>query len=119
MTHIAPRHTSLLAAFTFLAAACSSPKPVAQVPAVTAAPVVDRDVTDWDESSGHLVSVQSVEVCPRVTGFLQLVSFPEGATVRQGDILMTIDPRPYEANVARSEALLEQAKTRESLAKQE
>ena len=42
-----------------------------------------------------------------------------GATVRQGDILMTIDPRPYEANVARAEALLEQAKTRESLAKQE
>jgi len=119
MTHIAPRHTSLLAAFALIAAACSTPKPVAQVPEVTVAPVVDRDVTDWDEFSGHLEAVQSVEVRPRVSGFLQKVSFPEGATVRQGDILMTIDPRPYEANVARVEALLEQAKTRESLAKQE
>ena len=119
MTHIAPRHTSLLAAFASIAAACSTPKPVAQVPEVTVAPVVDRDVTDWDEFSGHLEAVQSVDVRPRVSGFLQKVSFPEGATVRQGDILMTIDPRPYEANVARAEALLEQAKTRESLAKQE
>jgi RND family efflux transporter MFP subunit len=47
------------------------------------------------------------------------VSFPEGATVRQGDVLLTIDPRPYEAEVARAEAVLEQAKTHEQLAQQE
>jgi RND family efflux transporter MFP subunit len=119
MTHIALRHTSLFAAAALALAACTTPKPVASLPQVTVAPVVDRDVTDWDEFSGHLEAVQSVEVRPRVSGFLQKVSFPEGATVRQGDVLMTIDPRPYEANVARAEAVLEQAKSRESLAKQE
>src|SRR3954466_5412449 len=109
MTHIALRHTSILAAAVLLLDACSTPNPVTTLPEVTVAPVADRDVTDWDEFSGHLEAVQSVDVRPRVSGFLQKVSFPEGATVRQGDILMTIDPRPYEANVARAEALLEQA----------
>src|SRR3954469_877124 len=114
MTHIAPRHTSLIAALGLALTACSTPKPVASLPEVTVAAVVDRDVTDWDEYSGQLEAVQSVDVRPRVSGFLQKVSFPEGASVRQGDVLMTIDARPYEANVARAEALLEQTKTRES-----
>jgi multidrug efflux system membrane fusion protein len=88
-------------------------------PEVTVAAVIDRDVTDWDEFTGHFEAVQTVEVRPRVSGFIQHVSFPEGATVKQGDVLLTIDPRPYEAEVARAEAMLEQAKTRAALASQE
>jgi RND family efflux transporter MFP subunit len=121
MTHLAFRTTTSLLAGTmlFAAAACATPKPPVQAPEVTVAPAIDREVTDWDEFTGHFEAVQSVEVRPRVSGFIQRVSFPEGGTVNEGDVLLTIDPRPYEAEMSRAEAMLEQAKTREQLARQE
>jgi RND family efflux transporter MFP subunit len=120
MSHNTRRRTSVIAVIAaMLAAACSNPKPAMPAPEVTVAAAIDRDVTDWDEFTGHFEAVQSVEVRPRVSGFIQHVSFPEGATVRRGDVLLTIDPRPYEAEVARAEAMLEQAKTRAALADQE
>src|SRR5215510_12943446 len=120
MSHITRRHTSVIAVIAaMLAAACSQPKPAMPAPEVTVAAAIDRDVMDWDEFTGHFEAVQTVEVRPRVSGFIQHVSFPEGATVKQGDVLLTIDPRPYEAEVARAEAMLEQAKTRAALAGQE
>jgi RND family efflux transporter MFP subunit len=88
-------------------------------PQVTVAPAVTREVADWDEFTGHFEPVNAVEVRPRVSGFVQRVSFAEGATVRQGDALFVIDQRPYEADVARAEALLAQAKTRAELAQME
>ena len=115
MRHIASTSTSLLVATLVLSAACSQPKPTMPPPEVTVAPAVDRQVADWDEFSGHFEAVQSVEVRPRVSGFIQRVMFPEGVTVQQGDPLFTIDQRPYEAEVARAEAALEQARTRERL----
>ena len=115
----APRASLLLLAATLLAMACSRPAPVAQPPEVTVASVIDKPVTESDEFTGHFEAVQSVEVRPRVTGFIQRVTFSEGATVRQGDPLFLIDPRPYEAEVARAEAVLEQARTRRGLAQQE
>jgi RND family efflux transporter MFP subunit len=83
---------------------------------VTVAPAVQREVADWDEFTGHFEAVDAVEVRPRVSGFLQRVAFTEGAMVRKGDVLFTIDPRPYEAQVARAEAELERARTRSQLA---
>ncbi len=119
MRHNALRITSLAAAILTLAQGCAKPAPVASAPEVTVAPAVNRQVTDWDEFTGHFEAIHSVEVRPRVSGFIERVSFPEGATVSQGDVLLTIDPRPYEADVARADAALEQARTHESLAKQE
>ena len=132
MTHIAHRKTSIAAGFVgwglwivlaasvaLIATACSQPKPVMPAPEVTVAAAVDREVTDWDEFTGHFEAVQSVDVRPRVSGFIQHVSFPEGASVRRGDVLLTIDPRPYQADLARAEAVLEQARTRAQLAAQE
>jgi RND family efflux transporter MFP subunit len=120
MRHIAHRNTSPFAAIlSVFAIACSQPSPTTATPEVTVAAALNREVTDWDEFTGHFEAVQSVEVRPRVSGFIERVSFPEGATVRQGDVLLTIDPRPYEADVARAEAVLEQTKTREQLALQE
>lgn len=95
---------------------CSEAPPPAQPPQVTVAPAIERPVADWDEFSGHFEAVNSVEVRPRVGGFLQRVAFVEGATVRQGDVLFVIDQRPYEAEVARAEAMLAQARTRNELA---
>src|SRR3954468_19238178 len=107
------------AAIFTLCAACHKDTPQMQAPQVTVAPAIERVVTDWDEFTGHFEAVNSVEVRPRVGGFVQRVGFVEGATVHQGDVLFVIDPRPYEAEVSRAEAVLAQARTRNQLASME
>jgi RND family efflux transporter MFP subunit len=104
---------------TLLAAACSKPAPPPPTPQVTVAPATGRDIADWDEFTGHFESVDAVDIRPRVSGFVQRVAFTEGATVRRGDPLFLIDPRPYEAEVARAEAELARARTRAELANAE
>ncbi|MFL5508426.1 MAG: efflux RND transporter periplasmic adaptor subunit [Gemmatimonadaceae bacterium] len=103
------------AVFT-LCAACRKDAPPMQSPQVTVAPAIERVVTDWDEFTGHFDAVNSVEVRPRVGGFVQRIGFTEGATVHQGDVLFVIDQRPYEAEVSRAEAVLAEARTRNQLA---
>src|SRR5215831_6881070 len=106
----------LILALALAASACRETPQVPPPPQVTVAPAVQRDVQDWSEFTGHFEAVGSVEVRPRVSGFVERVAFVEGATVNQGDVLFTIDRRPYEADVARAEAMLEQARTRKDLA---
>jgi len=110
------RSAAAAAVFSVCASACSKAPPPVQTPQVTVAPVVQRVVADWDDFTGHFEAVNSVEVRPRVGGFVQRVTFTEGATVRQGDVLFIIDQRPYQAEVARAEAVLAQARTRNQLA---
>lgn len=90
--------------------------PQAGPPDVTVATPIPRRLTDWDEFTGRLSSRERVEVRPRVSGYITEVSFTEGAEVKEGDLLFTIDPRPYEAIVQRLEAVLAQAKTAADLA---
>jgi RND family efflux transporter MFP subunit len=104
------------AIFVVGASGCTKAPPPMQAPQVTVAPAVERVVADWDEFTGHFEAVNSVEVRPRVGGFLQRVGFVEGALVHQGDVLFVIDQRPYEAEVSRAEAVLAQARTRNQLA---
>ena len=104
------------AAVFSICAACSKDAPQMPTPQVTVAPAVQKVVADWDDFTGHFEAVNSVEVRPRVGGFVQRVAFTEGATVHQGDVLFVIDQRPYEAEVARAEASLAQARTRNELA---
>ncbi len=87
-----------------------------QAPQVTVAPAIERVVADWDEFTGHFEAVNSVEVRPHVGGFVDRVGFVEGAMVHQGDVLFVIDQRPYKAELARAEAVLAQARTRNQLA---
>jgi len=110
---------SSVAILVIAASACSKPQPPQQTPQVTVAPAVERMVADWDEFTGHFEAVNSVEVRPRVGGFIERVGFVEGAMVHQGDVLFVIDQRPYQAEVARAEAVLAQARTRNELAAQE
>jgi multidrug efflux system membrane fusion protein len=79
-------------------------------PQVTVASVIERDVTEWDEFTGRLQAVDSVEVRPRVSGLVSAVRFEEGAIVRRGDPLFQIDPRPFQAEVDRLRAELARAR---------
>ena len=88
-------------------------------PAVTAAAVPEREVTDWDQFTGRLEAVDQVEIRPRVTGYIERVAFAEGKEVRKGDVLFEIDPRPYQAELARAEAQLAEARTGAELAARE
>ena len=88
-------------------------------PAVTVAEPVERSITEWDEYTGRLAAVSSVEVRARVSGYLQEVHFEEGAMVEQGDLLYVVDPRPYEATLAEAKAQLNRAQVRLELAQSE
>ncbi|HWU85430.1 MAG TPA: efflux RND transporter periplasmic adaptor subunit [Rhodocyclaceae bacterium] len=71
---------------------------------VDVAEVVSRKITDWTEFSGRLQAVDRVEIRPQVTGVLTAVHFKDGALVKKGDVLFTIDPRPYAAEVFSAQA---------------
>jgi RND family efflux transporter MFP subunit len=85
-------------------------------PAVTVAPVEERNIVEWDEWSGRLQAVDSVEIRPRVSGYIKRVAFVEGAEVKKGAVLFEIDPRPYQAELQRARAELSQAQSGASLA---
>lgn len=79
-------------------------------PAVSVAEVIEQQVTEWDELTGRLEAPESVEIRPRVSGFIDKVAFAEGSLVKKGDLLFQIDPRPFEAQVKRLQAELQQAR---------
>jgi membrane fusion protein, multidrug efflux system len=79
-------------------------------PQVTVAAALDRQTTEWDEFTGRLEAVDSVEVRPRVSGYVSAVTFREGAIVRKGDLLFQIDARPFQAEVDRLRADLTRAR---------
>jgi multidrug efflux system membrane fusion protein len=91
--------------------------PAPQAAPVSVAVVEQRNVEIWDEFSGRLEAIERVEVRSRVAGALLSVHFREGALVKQGDLLITIDPAPYAAEVDRLQAQLVAAEARALLAK--
>jgi multidrug efflux system membrane fusion protein len=86
---------------------------------VSVAVVEQRDVTLWDEFSGRLEAVERVDVRPRVAGAIKAVHFREGALVKEGDLLITIDPDPYAAEVERAKAQVLAAEARLTYAQKE
>ncbi|EJZ17606.1 efflux RND transporter periplasmic adaptor subunit [Rhizobium sp. Pop5] len=100
------------------ATAASAPAQAPAVP-VTVAVVAARDVTAWESFSGRLEAVDRVQVRPRVEGAILSVAFREGALVKQGDLLFTIDPAPYQASVAQAQGQVASAEAKVSLAQTE
>ena len=112
-----------IAAALFLVSGCggdadaqAGPPPA---PPVSVAPAVQRSVADSEEFSGRLEAAEYVELRPRVGGTIDKVHFTDGALVRKGDLLFSIDPRPFEAEAARAQSQLTSVKARFELAQSE
>ena len=86
----------------------SAPPP----PAVTVATVIARPLHHWDELTGELQAVNTVEVHPRVSGFIDSVQFAEGARVGKGQVLFQIDPRPFQIEIERLSAEIKRAQSK-------
>ncbi|MBV7265167.1 efflux RND transporter periplasmic adaptor subunit [Erythrobacter ani] len=114
------RKTGLAAAIsaTLLLVGCSGSgeDPAPPPPEVTVSTPEIRSINDWDEYTGQFDAVEGVEVRARVSGYLRQAHFREGTLVRRGQLLFTIDPRPFEAEVARAQADLQATLTRRDLA---
>lgn len=90
--------------------------PMQAAPQVTIANPLTKEVTDWDEFTGRLYAVKSVEIRPRVSGYLESINFEEGSIVNKGDLLYVIDPRPYQAILDQARADVSRAKAALDLA---
>jgi len=100
-------------ALVVLSACGKGPETAAQAPAaakVNVAKVLEQPVNEWDEVTARLEAPETVQVRPRVSGQIDSVAFTDGELVKKGDLLFQIDPRPFEAEVHRLEAQLQQSK---------
>ncbi len=101
-------------------AACSSEAAPADAmppaPEVSVATVLSKQVRQWDEFTGRVAAVETVELRPRVSGYIERVAFQEGQEVRKGDLLFVIDQRPYRAALDSAQAGLERARSEARLA---
>jgi len=78
--------------------------------------VVEKEVNEWDEFTGRLEAVESVEIRPRVSGYITEVHIEAGAVIKKGDLLYVIDPRPYQADFDRAAAEFERMQAQLKLA---
>ena len=110
--------------FATLLAACS--KPAGPDPSqgqggpppadVSVAQVVSREITEWDEFIGRVEAKETIELRPRVSGYLNATHFEEGGLVKKGQLLFSIDDREYRAAVETAAANVARAQTRTELA---
>jgi multidrug efflux system membrane fusion protein len=111
----------MLLATAVLLQGCSEPAAQAPEtpppPLVSVAAALERAIVDTEEYPGHIEAIERVEVRARVTGYLQSFHFRPGAEVRKGELLFQIDPRPFEAEVARAQALVASTQAQLALAR--
>ena len=111
-----------LFALTFVATAggCQANRPrvaPAETPVVPVSHPVRREVTDYVDFTGRTEAVHSVDIRPRVTGYLKRMPFKEGAEVKAGELLFEVDPRPYQAQLDQAKGQVELYKASLKLAK--
>jgi RND family efflux transporter MFP subunit len=80
-------------------------------PSVTVAPVEQKEIVEWREFTGRTEPVESVNIRPRTSGYIQEVRFQSGQLVKKGDVLFVIDPRLYQATFDERKAEYDQAKS--------
>jgi RND family efflux transporter MFP subunit len=86
---------------------------------VTVSPPIQEEVQEWDEFTGRIDAAESVEIRPRVSGYIDKIHFKSGQMVKKGDLLVTIDARPFQALLDRADAEVQRAKTKVELSKKE
>lgn len=107
-------HVAFLA-LSFLLLGCNQPageKPQVKAPEVLVTAAVVETITDFEDFTGHTEARNMIEIKSRVTGYLDKVHFTDGATVKEGDPLFDIDPRPYRVELQKAVASLTQAEVR-------
>src|SRR5712672_326679 len=97
-SHSTPLLATVLLCFIYNLG-CKPPQaaPAPERPSVGVAKPVVREIVDWDEYTGRLAAVDSVDVRARVGGYLDAIQFKDGQLVNKGDVLFVIDPRPFKA----------------------
>lgn len=95
----------------------AAPPANAALPAVTVAPVLIQPLRHWHDLTGTLQAVDTVEVHPRVSGYVDSAQFVEGAHVSRGQLLFQIDPRPFQLEVDRLRAEVDRARSHLELAR--
>src|ERR1700724_1166113 len=89
-------------------AGCKKKSAAQQAPLpVNVVTAIEKEVNEWDEFTGRLDPVESVEIRPRVSGYITEIHFEAGAIIKKGDLLYVIDPRPYQADFDRAAAEFE------------
>jgi RND family efflux transporter MFP subunit len=99
----------------FAAAGCDRKVPALEPtppPTVTISQPIEREISDEHQFTGHTEAIRAVDVHAKVSGFIDQVGFKDGDIVKEGDLLFQIDPRPFDADVARDVAALAAAKAR-------
>ncbi|WP_348734139.1 efflux RND transporter periplasmic adaptor subunit [Rheinheimera texasensis] len=117
-----PRRLLLTSLAALVLAACQPAAPAASGPAavkVDVATVLSQQISETDEYTGRLQAPESVNLMPRVSGYLAKVHFSEGAKVAAGDLLFSLDNAPFAAEVARLSASQSEAKSALALAERE
>lgn len=110
---------SLVLAGTMVSACDQAPAPSVTPPEVSVAQVVSVTAPQWDEFTGRFSAIDAVDLRPRVSGYIQRVTYEEGQEVAVGQILFVIDPSSYQAELDRATADLERARSKASLATSE
>ncbi len=85
-------------------------------PEVSVATVLSKQVRQWDDFTGRVAAIETVELRPRVSGYVERVAYQEGQEVKKGDLLFVIDQRRYRAELNRAQADLERARSEARLA---
>jgi RND family efflux transporter MFP subunit len=92
-----------------------APPPESQPPPVTIAKPVQKEIIEWDYYTGRTAAVENVNITPRVSGYIDNVSFKAGDTVNKGTLLFVIDPRPYQAALDQAKAQQREAEANQQL----
>lgn len=105
-----PLLSALMVVSALILAGCGSKEEAAapQAPKVTVATPLVKQIVDWDDYVGRFEAVQTVEIRPRVSGYLMKVHFDDGQAVKKGEVLFTIDQRPFTAKRDEARGQLEQ-----------
>ena len=115
-----PLMPGLISALMLALAACDSEqagnKQPPPAPEVSVAQVLSRPVQQWNEYTGRLRAIDTIELRPRVSGYVQRVAYKEGQEVKKGDLMFLIDQRPYRMALANAQAQLDRARVAEKLA---